>query len=86
MHMNSTTEAGAQQPGRLPALHLPEHGAGALGRPGNPRAMMPRRLALAAALTALLAPLAACGRKAAPEPPPGTPKDAFPKHYPPPGT
>lgn len=48
--------------------------------------MMPRRLALAAALTALLAPLAACGRKAAPEPPPGTPKEVYPKHYPPPGS
>ncbi|HKF74218.1 MAG TPA: lipoprotein [Stellaceae bacterium] len=44
---------------------------------------MPRRLALAGALTALLA---ACGRKASPEPPPGTPKDAFPKSYPPKGT
>jgi predicted small lipoprotein YifL len=47
---------------------------------------MPRRLALMGALAALLAPLAACGRKAAPEPPEGVPKDAFPKHYPPPGT
>jgi len=44
--------------------------------------MMPRRVALAGALVALVAPLAACGRKAQPEPPPGTPKDAFPKTYP----
>ena len=48
--------------------------------------MMPRRLTLAGALAVLLAPLAACGRKASPEPPPDTPKGAFPKHYPPPGT
>jgi predicted small lipoprotein YifL len=47
---------------------------------------MPRRLALLGAFAALLAPLAACGRKAQPEPPEGTPKDAFPKRYPPPGT
>jgi len=44
---------------------------------------MPRRLALAGALAALVA---ACGRKANPEPPPGTPKDAFPKTYPPKGS
>ena len=48
--------------------------------------MMPRRLALAGALAALLAPLAACGRKAEPEPPEGTPKGAFPKPYPPKGS
>lgn len=48
--------------------------------------MMPRRLTLAGALAVLLAPLAACGRKSSPEPPPDTPKGAFPKHYPPLGT
>ena len=48
--------------------------------------MMPRRLALAGALAALMVPLAACGRKSLPEPPEGTPKDAFPKSYPPKGT
>jgi predicted small lipoprotein YifL len=47
---------------------------------------MGRRLALAGAIAALLAPLAACGRKANPEPPPGVPKDAFPRNYPPKGT
>ena len=48
--------------------------------------MMARRLALAGALAVLMVPLGACGRKAQPEPPEGVPKDAFPKHYPPPGT
>ncbi len=47
---------------------------------------MPRRLALAGVLALLMAPLAACGRKANPEPPPGVPKDAFPKPYPPKGS
>jgi hypothetical protein len=47
---------------------------------------MPRRLAFAGMLVAFLSPLAACGRKAAPEPPPGVPKDAFPKSYPPKGS
>jgi predicted small lipoprotein YifL len=47
---------------------------------------MPRRLALAGVLVAVAAALAACGRKANPEPPEGIPKDAFPKNYPPKGT
>jgi hypothetical protein len=62
---------------------LSEHGADAGARPALERAALPRRLALAGALTALLA---ACGRKANPEPPHGTPKDAFPKSYPPKGS
>jgi predicted small lipoprotein YifL len=44
---------------------------------------MARRLVLAGLLGSLLSPLAACGRKSALEPPPGVPKDAFPKSYPP---
>lgn len=48
--------------------------------------MVPRRLALVGALAALMAPLAACGRKANPEPADGVPKDAFPKTYPSKGT
>jgi len=61
----------------------PEHGADGGTRPARARVLLPRRLALAAALIPLLA---ACGRKASPEPPPGTPKDAFPKPYPPKGS
>ena len=79
-------QAGARPVGHQPSLRLPEHGASAAARPVRERATMPRRLALLGALAALLAPLAACGRKAQPEPPEGTPKDAFPKRYPPPGT
>jgi len=60
-----------------------EHGPDAPTRPAQARAVMPRRLALVGALTVLLA---ACGRKANPEPPPGTPKEAFPKSYPPKGS
>jgi hypothetical protein len=87
MHIRSQpTQSGAPPVGYRPSLRLPEHGASAAARPVEARAMMPRRLTLAGALAVLLAPLAACGRKASPEPPPDTPKDAFPKHYPPPGT
>jgi hypothetical protein len=87
MHMISLPiEAGARPTGEQPSLRLGEHGASASARPVRERAPMPRRLALLGALAALLAPLAACGRKAAPEPPEGAPKDAFPKRYPPPGT
>jgi len=68
------------------SARLPQHGPDATARPGQARATMPRRLALAGVLAALLAPLGACGRKANPEPPPGTPKDAYPKTYPPKGT
>jgi putative lipoprotein len=62
---------------------LAEHGADGRARPGQARGLLPRRLALAGAVTALLA---ACGRKSNPEPPPGIPKDAFPKQYPPKGS
>ncbi|HLJ20203.1 MAG TPA: lipoprotein [Stellaceae bacterium] len=62
---------------------LPEHGADGRPRPARARAILPRRLLLGAALAVSLA---ACGRKASPEPPPGTPKDAFPKQYPPKGS
>jgi hypothetical protein len=66
-----------------PQRRRPEHGAAGDARPGQAQGIVPRRLALAGALAALLA---ACGRKANPEPPPGTPKDAFPKSYPPKGS
>jgi predicted small lipoprotein YifL len=44
-----------------------------------------RRVALAGAIAMLLAPLAACGKKGEPDPPPGQ-KNTFPKSYPPPGS
>ncbi|HEV3177517.1 MAG TPA: hypothetical protein VGZ72_16105 [Stellaceae bacterium] len=87
MHMLTTpAQPAAHLVGREPISRLREHGADGAARPGQPRAVMPRRLALAAALAALVVPLAACGRKASPDPPPGVPKDAFPKSYPPKGT
>jgi predicted small lipoprotein YifL len=76
MHLLSTS-------GHRPLPRLAEHGADGFGRPGQACAGLARRLALAGLLAALLSPLAACGRKAALEAPPGVPKDAFPKHYPP---
>jgi putative lipoprotein len=66
-----------------PSRHGAEDGVDDRARPAPERVRLPRRLALAAALGALLA---ACGRKSNPEPPPGTPKDAFPKKYPPQGS
>jgi predicted small lipoprotein YifL len=45
-----------------------------------------RRVALAGALAMLLAPLAACGKKGEPDPPPGSKTKDFPKSYPPPGS
>jgi len=67
----------------LSAPSLREDGLGGAARPGEARGRLPRRRVLTAALGLLLA---ACGRKAQPEPPAGTPKDAFPKSYPPKGT
>jgi predicted small lipoprotein YifL len=76
MHMLST-------PATLDARLGAEHGVDDRARPAPARVRLPRRLALAGALAALLA---ACGRKGNPEPPPGIPKDAFPKQYPPKGS
>jgi hypothetical protein len=70
-------------PAALATRHRAEHGADGGARPGQARAILPRRWAIGAALAGLLA---ACGRKANPEPPEGTPKDAFPKSYPPKGS
>jgi Prokaryotic lipoprotein-attachment site len=65
------------------ARRLSEDGAAAGSRPVVAPVQLPRRLAIAGALTLLLA---ACGRKANPDPPEGTPKGAFPKSYPPKGS
>lgn len=70
-------------PAARPARHLAEHGADGRARPAPERVLLPRRLALAAALGLLLS---ACGRKASPEPPTGTPKNTYPKTYPPKGS
>jgi hypothetical protein len=86
MHMISQSTGPGAPAGGPPSSRLPEHGADAAARPVEARATVPRRLALAGALAALMVPLAACGRKAQPEPPEGAPKDAFPKPYPPKGT
>jgi putative lipoprotein len=76
MHMLS---APAALEARLPA----EHGVDDRARPAPARVRLPRRLALAGALALVVA---ACGRKGSPEPPPGIPKEAFPKQYPPKGS